>query len=371
MAMNRFTRMLVKMAGIEKEMEWISAERVNIMLTAVLPTLLGVVGLFVQAISKGKLEVFKQTMSDEVFTHSIQLLLIICALYVLYKIGDRQHFDANREGRLRDYIMNEANMHDKSKDSIDIVVQIIKDTVSKFYTRWKILWIVFLVYYAGNLFFIILKRNWVEYDPFVFSVVNNVFNNVLNFASSCAMFWVFMKLNSGTISKQEKDIYRYGVTSSYFFMGVFAFVVIVLTLFSLSLPASSYYCFQMGISFVLSVYSALSFVFLLGKLNSTYLHIPRLIFYGLYFYAIAQMCQFLLVEKEARLWISMPCGMEENMNNLMIGFQYATFVGKILLTLVLTWIMYGSRFVCYIVQRSIEISESEYTKQVFKSYFTF
>lgn len=369
--MNRFTRMLVKMAGIEKEMEWISAERVNIMLTAVLPTLLGLIGLLVQAFGGTKLGNIKLTMSNDIFTHSIQLFLIVCALYVLYKIGDRQDFDKNRESRLRDYIKNEASMHDKSPESMDIVVQIIKDTVSKFYKRWKMLWICFLVYYAGNLFFLLLKKEWIAYDHLVMTMVNNVFNNFLDFASSCAMFTVFMVLNTATVSKQEKDIYRYGLTSSYVFMGVFGCLVFFPTLFSLSLSVSSYYCFQMGISFVLSIYSALTFVLLLGKLNSTYLHIPRLIFYGLYFYAIAQMFQFMLVEQEARYWISLPCGIEESMDLIMILFQYVTFVGKILLALVLIWIMYRSRFICFVVQHSLEISETEYTKQVFKSYFTF
>lgn len=367
MAMNRFTRMLVKIAGIEKEMEWVSAERVNIMLTAVLPTLLGVIGVLVQAFGT-KLAIIKDAISNGIFTHAMQLFLIVSTLYVLYKMGDRQYFDQNRENHLRDYIINEANMHDKGPESMDIVVKIIKNTVSGFYKRWKMLWLFFLVYYAGNLFFLILEK-LVKHNQFVLSMVNNVFNNVLNYASSCAMFTIFMVLNTATVSKQEKDIYRYGLTSSYIFMGAFGCLILFPTLFSLSLSESLYYCFQMGISFVLSIYSALTFVFLLGKLNSTYLHIPRMIFYGLYFYAIAQMFQFLLVDEKAISSICLPCGINDYMDRMLIGFQYITFIGKILLALVLIWIMYGSRFICFIVQHSIEISETEYIKQVFRSYF--
>lgn len=370
MAMSGLKRMLVKMAGIEKEMEWVSAERVNIMLTAVFPTLLGLVGVLVQVMGESKLGIIKEKVQNDIFVYVIQILLIVCVLYVLFRIGDRQHFDNSRESRLRDYLINEANMHDKSRESLDIVVHLIKNTVTRFYRLWKILWISLLLYYVGNLMLMIIDA-WIinKNDDFALLVVNNVFNNLLNYVSSCAMFFIFIVLNTATISKEEKDIYRYGLTSSFIFVGVFGCLVLFPTLYSLSLVGRSYYCFQMYISFVLSVFSVLSFVFLLGKLNSTYLHVPRLIFYGLYFYAIAQMFQFLLVNNAAINDVHMPCLINSYMDKIIIVYHYITFAGKILLALLIIWIMHASRFLCFIVQHSIEISETEYIKQVFKSYF--
>lgn len=124
------------------------------------------------------------------------------------------------------------------------------------------------------------------------------------------------------------------------------------------------------VSFILSVYSALSFVLMLGKLNSFYLHIPRGLFYGLYCYAVAQMLHFLILDYETmrHLEIHIVQVFPNLMNHLNLIFLYITLIGKMLLALTLSWMIFEARFICYIAQTSLEITEAEYTKHTFRTY---
>ena len=363
-----FRNMFVKMAGIEKELEWISAERVNIVITAVVPALLALIGIIIQIGVGSRTDKVLSLLSDDIFICLIQLVLISCTLYVLFNISKRHIIHEGREHKLREYITWEAHMHDKNDENLNIAVHVIKKMVSQFYHRWIIVWICFLLYYGCNLFFLILKGVYPNCQPFELAVVNNIFNNLLNYASSTAMFAIFVILNTATESKRERNVDRDGLPSSYIFISLFACFTIFPSLFSVALDESEYYGLQLFISFVLSVYSMLTFVLLLGKLNSYYLHIPRGIFYGLYCYAIAQIFQFLLMDEETLRWLDMPYHFSTIMGDLNLCFQYITLIGKTLLALALIWVMYGNRFLCYVVQQSLDITEAEYTKQVFEAY---
>lgn len=312
---------------------------------------------------------FSRLFKNDIPINALQMILILCTLYVLYRVRKRLLIDEKKILHLRDYIRNEIQMHDKSEGSIDMAIKVIKETVSQFYSAWIFLWLFFFIYYSANTCTGIMHNiPGITVEEFELTKVTNVVNNFLNYSSSTAMFCIFIVLNSITVSQKERNIRRNGLTSSYAFIFLFGCISLLPTIISLAQFETSYYRTQFFVSLVLSVYSSLVFVLMLGKLNSVYLHIPRFIYYGLYFYAIAQMFQFLLIDYKMAEWFNLPYTIPAMTHRLGLIFQYVTFFGKIFLSLTLLWIMYESKFTCYIVHYSLELTESEYVKQSFRAY---
>ena len=369
MEKGRFKAMFIKMAGIEREIEWISKERVNIVLTAVVPSFLALLGIVIQVVGAVHSSSWLKIVKNDIFINVMQLFLISSVLYVLFHIRRKLNLDGIKEARLREYILKEANMHNKSEDNVNLAVKVTKESVAQFYKAWRVLWAIFFLYYSNNLCFSIMGEMYsVKDNLFNMTVVSNVIGNLLNYASSTAMFAVFIVLNSVTVSRRARNIYRNGLTSSYIFIILFGIVVVFPTFFSIAQSGNGYYSTQLFISFVLSIYSALTFVLMLGKLNSVYLHIPRWIYYGMYFYAIAQMFQFLLTNPTTLAMIMNTEYLNNTLPALSWIYQYLTFFGKICLSLALLWIVFESRFVYYTMQSSLEITESEYSKQIFRTF---
>lgn len=225
-----FKAMFLKMAGIEREVEWISSERVNIIMTSVLPGILSLTGLVLQVIGNNK-NVFT-ILTDEDFINASQLMMVACTLFVLFRIKKGLLVDETKEMRLKDYFTNEAKMHSKDPENIDMAVRVTRVTVKQFYKYWVWMWSLFLVFYGWRLVFSCLAGKAVSFEQ---QVLKNTIDNIMDFATSTMLFAIFVVLNSVTVSKVERRVRRNGVEFSFVYVFLFGMISIFPTFYSVSL----------------------------------------------------------------------------------------------------------------------------------------
>lgn len=364
---------IYKVLGIEEASEWISSEKVNIFLTAILPVITPVLSAFILWLFNHS--AFWSVLIEERFLASIQILVIVCTLIVLYRLHRTILVTSAKEPCLSAFLKKKSHMRDKSDETIKHEVFVIKKIVWKFYNCWLFLWLLFFVYYSGNFCFSFLKNaiSYSQCDKNILYMIENSLNNILNYLSSTAMFFIFIILNSVTVSSEKRKSGRHGVISAIFFVVVFGCSIIFPTLFSFSLRGVSYIKMQMLISLSLGVYSAFSFVLVLGKLNNN-LRIPRFIFYWLYLYALIQIFQFALITQHDFEIMTNHCNsifakdLRIALKSFMIVFEYITFFGKIFLSLTLLWIVYDSKFIFFIIQQNRTMTEIEREMGIFSTY---
>jgi len=389
--------------GIEEESKWLHSEQVNIFITAIIPAVLSLVGLVITCFEESKchlsLKAVLGGLGNEVFINSMQLIVIICTLLVTYRIRHNILVTGKKTRRLQTYIKNECDLRDKSPEKVESTLTVVRRTVSQFYFFWIAFWVTLLLYYSCDLCFSILNTipfNLVEKNVHGLEITENSFYNFFNYVSSTILFAMFIILNSVTVSLSERRTGKYGVVSAISIMVVFGCVIIYTTMYSSALSGLSYLQLNLFTMFVLGMYSAITFILFLGKLN-TNLQIPRFIFYWLYIYALVQVFQFMfinvngledafcscggnnivvyssncIVRVETIGCHSICCpfaGIIRHLGVFRIIFQYITLVGKVFLSLTLVWIAYDSRFIHFVLRQSQAITDLKYRMNVFKTY---
>lgn len=369
MSLHGIKSFLIQVLGIEKESEWLHSEKVNIFITAIIPAFFAFLAALVPVINSKRLGALVPIMKSDIFINSLQLVVITCTIIVLFRVRNKILITKARNTRLISYIREMGNLRDKSDESVNNFLNIVKKIMSQFYYAWFALWVIFFIYYSGDLCFAILKKiNFEFLNEEMLVIIKNNYNNLFNYLSSTAMFVLFIILNSVTVSLHERKTGR-GLITAALFIVVFGCMVLLPTMYSFSLCRPSFFKLQLFITIILGVYSAFSFVLVLGKLN-TNLQIPRFIFYWLYIYALMQTFEFLftfLIIKDDCCW----CVFSEFIPYLETFekiFQYITIVGKIFLSLTLLWISYDSKIILFVIQQSQAITELHYRKGIFNTY---
>lgn len=395
--MGKLKSFWIAVFGMEEESKWLHSEQVNIFITAIIPGILSLIGLVITYFNEQHKHLgIGAVLGNEVFINAMQLVVIICTLFVTYRIRRSILVTKDKALRLQKYIDKECNLRDKTPEKVEGALKVVKKTVIQFYRFWIAFWATLLLYYSGNLCFSILKS--VQFNPtnlniHCLEITENGFYNIFNYVSSSLLFAMFIILNSVTVSLSERRTGRYGIISAISIMVLFGCLILFPTLFSSALCGLSYFKLQFFTTFILGIYSAMTFVLFLGKLN-TNLQIPRFIFYWLYIYALVQIFQFAFIN---------GCGFEKSMfpcNNceylcmqssrcyetggwcncsffaevanyletFKTVFQYITLIGKVFLSLTLVWIAYDSRFIHFVLRQSQAITDLKYRMDVFKKY---
>ena len=152
-------------------------------------------------------------------------------------------------------------------------------------------------------------------------------------------------------------------------------------------------------SVFLGAFSTLAFVLMLGKLNSYYLQIPVVLNFIVYAYAIIQIFSPLSLLAEG--WgniqnnfvittLSVNSGdclkdncvynhvtistseytdaIKEHLNIISVVFHLLTLIGKLCLALVLYWTAYNSRFLYFVVTKSLALTETPEKLRIFWKY---
>lgn len=398
--MNKLTSFIIKLFGIEEQSEWLRTDKTNVFITAVFPTITTIICTIIQS---GEINWHNccHIISNPVFANSMHLLVIACTLLVIYRNQRSIRVTKEKVPRLSIFIKNKCNLRDQSEDCINATLKVTKKTVSQFNMAWIILWLFLFIYYCGNLSFSILEQ--IYKNDLSGSVVSSekvdhlkfFFNTLFDFLSSTAMFSMFVILNSVTVSFDERKHGRHGLVTAVFFMVTFGCCILLPSYFSFVLEGWSYVKLRIIVSLLLGMYSALSFVLALGKLNNN-LQIPRILFYGLYLYALVLANQFLLVLKTdavvIRHFFYIPLSVDESSYTALVFlktyvchneifddiqsflkcynvlFHIITFFGKIFLSLIMLWIVYDSKFIYFVLQQSQIITDLPYKMDVFKTY---
>lgn len=358
-----------------EESNWLYTEQVNIFITAIIPAIISFAGVVVTYFTNrgDGLSHAMELMQDPSFINGMQLIVIICTLIVIYRIRRSMLVTKEKEQRLFVYIREQCNLRDQSTRNVKKTSNVVKKTMSQFYTLWISLWVVFFFYYSGSLGFSLLDNvHFCFQDEVSQEILKNVFSNTFNFLSSTVMLGLFLVLNSVTVSTSERKTGRFGKMSIAFIIALFGCAILIPSYYSISLRELSYFKLQLIISLILGIYSALSFVLFLGKLN-TNLQIPRFMFYWLYIYALVQMLEFLLTPRYgASSILSGCCGFVSEIAKYLeivdVVFLYVTFIGKIFLSLTILWIVYDTKFMNFVLRQSLAITELPYRMSIFRKY---
>lgn len=358
-----------------EEQNWLYTEQVNIFITAIIPAIITFAGIIVTYLTnseKGLSQVLK-LMREPRFINGMQLIVIICTLFVIYRIRRSMLVTKEKELRLFAYIREQCNLRDQSTRNVKRTLNVVKETMSQFYKLWISLWVIFFLYYSGSLGFSLLDLvQFTFFEEAMREILKNVFSNTFNFFSSTVMLGLFVVLNSVTVSNNERKTGTYGKLSVAFIIAIFGCAILIPTYYSLCLREISYFKLQLIVSLILGIYSALSFVLFLGKLN-TNLQIPRFMFYWLYIYALVQMLEFLLTSRYGISSTHINCcvlvsELSSYLEVVYVVFLYVTFVGKIFLSLTILWIVYDAKFINYVLRQSQAITELPYRMSIFRKY---
>lgn len=363
-----FKSLFLQALGIE--LKWLDSEKVNIFITAIIPTFIALLTALVTVIDKKSVHSLKMLMMNDIFIYSMQLVVVCCTIFVIFRVRRKILVTKMMDLRLSSYIREKCNFRDQSDDSIKSFMAVISKTMKQFFYTWIALWTILFIYYSGGLWFTIFDVvKFENIDRGVIGQIINGYNNFFNYLSSTALFLIFIILNSVTvlINDRKKGL---GLIYSVILIVVFGCMILLPTLYSFSLFGMSYFKMQLLINIILGFYSTFSFVLVLGKLNSnSSLYIPRCLIYGLYVYAIIQMFHFLFLFVPYRdNFGGTFVVFSIYLTKIELIFKYITLIGKVCLSLSLLWIVSDSKIIYFVIQQSQALIEAAYRKDVFDTY---
>lgn len=304
------------------------------------------------------------------FNAGLQTFFILVTLVVLIRCWNKVRSDAAQEMRIKRYLRIHCELRDEGEDALQIAYTVVTGTVRQFFLAWSAIWVLWLAYYSGEVIELMFSHQWsVAVCNTCLSRNMMFYKNTLNFFSSAVLFVIYLVLSEATVMRKER---RH--TQPLFFHGLLLVMVLALLFFVPSMIAQcgttdTYRQIVMILSILLSVFAAVTFTLILGKLNSTYLQIPRWMISGLYLYAIIQayaplstMCELY----SARI-NSQPLHILRLISDTL---PWITLFGKMLLMLMLIWISDRKRLVFYIIHQSLSLQDTPLMLRRFQQYLS-
>lgn len=326
--------------------DWLWNERYQISITLFAALLPIVATLFIKIWegefrNGGYITIFHNFFSQH--NSLFQAVFVLVALFILihnmYRTDDVL---SKNKDLIANYIERNTNRRIRRCDEKYFCFEVVSSVARQFYVLWIIVWALWFVYYACDYFLFFF-----DYSPEDMEV--QIFRNVFDFLSTIAMYGIYLVLTCFTTKIGMRDKNNYSLLRHLVF--VIVLVVIWLSLligmnswyYSMSIIASKY-C-----SLYISAISAMAFVLVLGKLNSSYLQIPGVLLLTMYVYAVIQSyVPFMECSGELRY-------IGKIIKNVM---PYATLIGKLAVMLTLCWIVDKKRLVFFIIHKSAAMEES-------------
>lgn len=303
-----------------------------------------------------------------------------------------------KEGLLRNYLQKECHLRNEEEFTMDDRFAVIKETVEKFYQWWMVIWVVWFIYY-GMLF---LNSLFTFQEACAFLNTQALFwvRCGVDFATSCFLFLIYLTLNNVTVAKRFRQDYHsfdFKIGSVFLFVAIIIIGTFLIYCSSMS-EASHLFTPMLMVSLTLGIFSTFTFVLMLGKLNSFYLQIPIFLNIMVYLYAIAQIftplglladgwenlrdnfvittIPFDVHGKEQdcnnfNVVVSSPCinqAIQAYLDKIHIIFLCITLIGKMCLAYVIYWTVYKSRFIYFVVTKSMALTETPEKLMVFWKY---
>lgn len=320
-------------------MQWLVAERYQILITllaAILPSILTSLGQQGGSLSFNNFgEIFVN--NNNIF----QSLFIFITLFVLVSNMSRTNrILEDLKEFIESYVERNTGKRYHLNGEKYFTYNIVSATVKQFYIVWIIVWVFWFIYYTGNFIF-------VDND----SISVRTFNLTFDFLSSTGIYIIYLILTDVTVKIEERKAngrFKLWLGSLYWIIIFAVWLALIVNMNSYhSEVESQMYHYN---SLLMSVFSSLSFVLVLGKLNSSYLQIPRPFLLGMYVYAIFQ--AYVPFADE-------DCKSENVLGYLVqIAMPYATLLGKVIVMLSLCWIADRKRLIFFIIHESVAMDET-------------
>lgn len=277
----------------------------------------------------------------------LQSIFILITLYVLiqvrkFVIGDLE----SSEEQIKQYIKKNCGLKIFDHNStINSAFQTVQGTVSQFFYAWLAVWLMWLIYYGGGLFFSSLGTD-TKYGGFFW--LTATFQHLFDFLNSTALFAIYIILTSVTVNRKKRTDNDNSIMES-----VLVWVVLFIVFMAGIIIENFDHNHLMAeiMPFYVSTISTVTFVLVLGKMNSTYLQIPPFFMFVLYLYALIQ-----LYIPFKDLYVFGNCWFNTFIDNVL---PYLTLLGKFILMLTICWIAVRRRFLFFVIHRSTTIDRTD------------
>lgn len=292
-----------------------------------------------------------------------QVLFTLSALIVIsYRYTSYTLKELSSENALKDYIECECRYRQTADNTSEQACRIVKRTLEQFFTMWKFIWLAWMMYYIVETFYWspLMDRG----NCYHVAVVSGIME-LIDFLGSASMLALYVVLNDYTVDRRVRVR---SFNSAIFITGIVSCIVCVFCLLFFSKYMSNpqenlFYALYCRI--VLSSFGCISFALVLGKFNSHYLQIPRLMIMPLYIYAVVQAFSFLVGDLESAERDILFEPLTEIANRVV---PWVTIIGKIALLVALSWMLNNKRIIFFIVRRSLSMTEVKEQLSEFNRY---
>lgn len=338
-----------------KYIDWIWGERYQISITLFAAMLPPIIDIILKFFYDGKhtycpvsLSVAECDGRFACYNYLFQAIFILVTLFVLIH-NMRSTNDTLRDNKelIANYIERNTNKRIRRCDEKYFAFKVVSVITRQFYILWIVVWLLWLIYYVGM--FSMHLQFCTNESPYF-----GVFEQVFDFLSTAAMFGIYLVLNTVTTQFEKRSQKDYGLWNGILFLVLlFAIWLSILIIESTPCMLIVSHPYEYSTLFV-SVFSTITFVMVLGKLNSNYLQIPPLFLFVLYLYAIIQV--YVPFKSDEII----DCFKEVKDIPTAISFilPYATLIGKLFVMLTLCWIVDKKRLIFFIIHKSAAMDET-------------
>ena len=275
-----------------------------------------------------------------------QAIFIAFTLFVLISNMKRtERMLKDGKNLIESYIERNTNRGNKRCDEKNFSFIVVSNIVTQFYIMWIVVWILWFAYYFGT-FLLTLGVENIEAHLKTNHVI--VFQQIFDFLSSIALFIIYIILTKVTTKRKERKERADGTKSLWYCVLFLVLISIIWLVLMFNMCSDSSYKNSLSYqycSLLVSAFSAISFVLVLGKLNSNYLQIPGLFLCTMYIYAIVQ------------AYIPFQdLGIGGDIIKRLTPF--ATFIGKVFVMLTLCWMVDKKRLIFFIIHKIATIDEA-------------
>lgn len=339
-----------------KYIDWLWTERYQVSVTVFAALLPAIVEVIIKISSDGKCPCcpMSHPMGDyghnACYNYLFQALFILLTLFVLiYNMRKTNDTLRDNKGLISNYIERNAISRIRRCDEKDFAFNVVSTITRQFYVMWIVVWLLWLIFYVGRFSMCIVPQLDAPYLS-RHDLSYNIFEQVFDFLSTAAMFGIYLILNTVTTQFDKRSQKDYGLWNGLLFLALLFAVWLSLLLIESCLIEES---FKYSKLFV-SVFSTITFVMVLGKLNSNYLQIPPLFLIVMYLYAIIQVYVPFKSDNDF-VCFSKVKNIPEAISFLL---PYATLTGKLFVMLTLCWIVNKKRLIFFIIHKSAALDET-------------
>ncbi len=272
---------------------------------------------------------------------SIQSLFIFLSLFILIYNKSIIYKDLDNSYSIKTYLIRKCHIKIIDDNTIDSKFETIKGITKQFFRIWIFVWLFWLALYLGDALFYAIGSHSEA------SLSNTIYTQVFDFITSTTIYTLYLILTNVTANIKHRR--RYDESIWWGIIGWTLCLTFFIICLCLEISGKDAQNVLILTSTLLSVMSAISFLLVLGKLNSLYLQIPQGFMIILYIYGVSQCYNPIKHIADSNTNITIYAD---------FFLPYITLIGKTVLLLTLCWITYNKRFIYYIIHQTVLVEET-------------